>query len=77
MNNKTELINNLINLTNEVDLKNININQIKLNINKLFNIYLKLKRIWKNLDVSKIRAYVYSRKELNSFSRNLITTKIY
>ena len=58
-NNKIEIINQIKNLTNQINLKNININQIKSNIDKLSNIYLKLKVIWENINSNQIRHKVY------------------
>ena len=40
-------------------MKNININQIKSNIDKLSNIYLKLKVIWENINPNQIKHKVY------------------
>jgi hypothetical protein len=64
MNNKMELIDNLINLTNQIDIKNININQIQSNINKLSDIYTKLKVIWDKIDMNQIKYKIYSKVDL-------------
>ena len=51
-NNKIEIIEELKNLTNQINLRNININQIKSNVNKLCNIYSRLKEIWVNININ-------------------------
>lgn len=62
-NNKIEPIDNLINLTNQIDIRNININQIRSNIKLLSDIYSKLKLIWDGIDMGKIKSKVYSKKD--------------
>ena len=64
MNNKMELIDNLINLTNQIDIKNININQIQSNINILSDIYSILKVIWDKIDMNQIKYKIYSKVDL-------------
>ena len=62
-NNKIEIINDLINLTEQINLTNINIEQIKLNINKLSEIYLQLKTIYSNININEIKYKVYPNED--------------
>lgn len=93
MNNKEQIIKELENLLNMIDLKNINIKQIKSNVDKLLEIYKELKNIWKSIDNFEINYKIYLKTNskyskiksilLNSFLslnphiKNIINNKTY
>jgi hypothetical protein len=61
MNEPIKIIDELEDLTNQIDLTNININQIKSNVNKLSSIYMELKIIWDSINVNKIKYKIYTK----------------
>lgn len=60
-NNKEYIINKLKVLINQLDLSNINFDIIKTNINKLVKVYYKLKEVWYNIELNKIKFKTYSK----------------
>lgn len=59
MDTKSEIIDELKNLTNQIDLSNININKIEANTKKLLNLYMKLREIWIGIDETNIKYKIY------------------
>ena len=67
-NNKENIINKLKNLINQLDLSNINLDIIKTNINKLVKVYYKLKEVWENIKLNKIKFKTYL-KNTNKYNK--------
>lgn len=57
------------NLINSIDLKKINYRLIKANINKLFNIYIKLKKYWKQINSFDIKYNVMTKNDDNTYNQ--------